>query len=738
MNLTSALLSHYRRHPWQLLALLLILIVATALWSGVWQLSQQARASFTSNDAALQERFSVVREDASPVTVKDFVTLRRLGFCVSPQLTVERPAPKGRVIGIDALSLRCFSDVPQESPSGNSGAFVDIGEAEKLAAGQWPTRLTLFAPREYSDLPSAYRIASLFSGVGAGQLADSFLLNLDALCALVLLISALLVRSVFLLGLAQREASLALLNRFGVTPGRLQFHLIIELAVLSAIGGGLGLVFGQVLANGFGQGFDQALSGLFGVRLYAQQTTWWTWLAPLLVLILVMIWAVADRVLFAKLKTNYRLLVLVASAVLVIGVGSSLLSASLAWQFVAIGLTLAGFGWLTVLLLPWLLNQLAKTCTQPLTGWSWRELAVMIRQLSLPLMALQFAAATVIAVHALVGTFENTFYDWLDQRLQGDVYLQAPPDLDLTSANATLTSLDSVKASHGVLRGEAQTSYGSVEITAVDPASPLLQPWTFLASTQETPGDVWRAVAAGEILINEQLARREQLTVGEQLTFDIGQSRQSPYTGTIAGIYADYGRPASEVLISQQLWPPEAPYSSLSFSIRLASGGIQAFQQQIEQAWRSPGLTIRDNSEIRTLAVTIFDQTFALTRAISALTLALAGFALLLMALTMFGARKQYYQKLQLWGMQKRHVKLWLMRHSTLLTGTVGVTALPLGSFLTWVLVARINPLAFGWTLPMAMFPVFWLVILGLCLTIGLILASLLAPQIALKAGRRG
>lgn len=735
MNLTSALLSHYRRHPWQLLALLLILMVATALWSSVWQLSQQARDSFTSNEAALEERFTVIRTDGNPLTVKDFVNLRRLGFCVSPQLTVERPAPEGRVIGIDALALRCFGDISRQDRSGQSSAFVDIGEAEKVAGDQWPTRLTLFASRAYTNLPSAYRIATVSSGVAAGQLADSFLLNLDALCALVLLISALLVRSVFLLGLAQREPSLALLHRFGVTPGRLQFHLVIELAMLSALGGSMGLVLGQVLASGFGKGFDQALSGLYGVRLYARETSWLAWLAPLLVLMLVMIWAVADRVLFSTLRTNHRLLTAVASALLIIGVGSTLLSESLVLQFLAIGLTLAGFGWLTALMLPQLLDKLAETRAKPLTGWSWRELAVMVRQLALPLVALQFAAATIIAVHALVATFENTFYEWLDQRLQGDVFLQAPPNLDLATANAALASLDSVRSSHGVIRGEAQTPYGPMEVMAVNPASPLLQAWTFLASTKQAPTDVWRAIDAGAVLVNEQLARREQLTVGDQLTFAFDGNPQSH---TIAGIYADYGRPTGEILISHQLWPQETSYSSLSFSVALASGSLQTFQQQIEQGWNSPGLTIRDNAEIRALAVAIFDQTFALTRALSALTLALAGFALLLMALTMFGARKHYYQKLQLWGMPERRVKRWLLRHSTLLTVTVGTTALPLGVFLTWVLVARINPLAFGWSLPMAVFPVFWVFILGLCLAIGLLLARLLAPQIALKAGRRG
>ena len=42
----AVLLSHWRRHPMQLATLLIGLISATALWSGVQALNQQARLSY--------------------------------------------------------------------------------------------------------------------------------------------------------------------------------------------------------------------------------------------------------------------------------------------------------------------------------------------------------------------------------------------------------------------------------------------------------------------------------------------------------------------------------------------------------------------------------------------------------------------------------------------------------------------------------------------------------------------
>ncbi|MFC6683176.1 hypothetical protein ACFQGA_00845 [Marinobacter koreensis] len=53
---------------------------------------------------------------------------------------------------------------------------------------------------------------------------------------------------------------------------------------------------------------------------------------------------------------------------------------------------------------------------------------------------------------------------------------------------------------------------------------------------------------------------------------------------------------------------------------------------------------------------------------------------------------------------------------------------------MTWVLVHRINPQAFGWSLPMAVYPGFWLELLALSTVIGLGIAALMGRQ--LRPGR--
>ena len=84
----AVLLSHWRRHPMQLATLLIGLISATALWSGVQALNQQAR-ELRSRRRDLRRRADAdagraQRRDASRSRL--FVELRRAGWPVSPVL----------------------------------------------------------------------------------------------------------------------------------------------------------------------------------------------------------------------------------------------------------------------------------------------------------------------------------------------------------------------------------------------------------------------------------------------------------------------------------------------------------------------------------------------------------------------------------------------------------------------------------------------------------------------------
>src|SRR5437879_2874717 len=89
----AVLLSHWRRHPMQLATLLIGLISATALWSGVQALNQQARDSYDRAAAIFggARTATLASRDSATFPQQLFVDLRRAGWPVSPVLEGRTP-----------------------------------------------------------------------------------------------------------------------------------------------------------------------------------------------------------------------------------------------------------------------------------------------------------------------------------------------------------------------------------------------------------------------------------------------------------------------------------------------------------------------------------------------------------------------------------------------------------------------------------------------------------------------
>jgi putative ABC transport system permease protein len=139
----AVLLSHWRRHPMQLATLLIGLISATALWSGVQALNAQARLSYDRAAATFggaRTAMLVGRTTTFPQQL--FVDLRRAGWPVSPVLEgrIQIGGRSFRLLGIEPITL------PVEV-----GNAPTIGRAN-LRSFMTPPGETLVAPEMLSDL----------------------------------------------------------------------------------------------------------------------------------------------------------------------------------------------------------------------------------------------------------------------------------------------------------------------------------------------------------------------------------------------------------------------------------------------------------------------------------------------------------------------------------------------------------------------------------------------------------
>src|SRR5256885_561554 len=332
----AVLLSHWRRHPTQLATLLIGLISATALWSGVQALNQQARNSYDRAAATFggTRTAMLVGNNTATFPQKLFVDLRRAGWPVSPALEgriqiggrslrllgiepVTLPVEVGNAPAIGRANLQSFVTPPGEmlvaaetlsdlklsegtTPLANDGTTlpplrvqpqlvpgvvaVDIGIAQRLL--KMPDRLsrllvgkakTRRAPLE-SIAGDKLRFVEPDTATDLERLADSFHLNLTAFGLLSFFVGLFIVNSAIGLAFEQRLAMLRTLRACGVSARMLNSVLVTELVSLALVAGLLGLVCGYFIAAALLPDVAASLRGLYGAQIPGHLTLkpqWW-------------------------------------------------------------------------------------------------------------------------------------------------------------------------------------------------------------------------------------------------------------------------------------------------------------------------------------------------------------------------------------------------------------------------------------------------------------------------------
>ena len=214
--------------------------------------------------------------------------------------------------------------------------------------------------------------------------------------------------------------------------------------------------------------------------------------------------------------------------------------------------------------------------------------------------------------------------------------------------------------------------------------------------------DVWDRVAAGDgALLNEQTARAADIWPGEPLR--IGQPDY-----VIAGVYSDYGNPAAQALITVQRFLIEFPQADrLNYGVRIAPDAVPALQEDL----RALGLDATqkvDQAALKTISLSVFERTFAVTGALNILTLGVAGFAILTALLTLAAMRLPQLAPVWALGLTRAQLGRLEVLRALVLAGLTALLAIPAGLALAWSLLAVINVEAFGWRIPMTLFPKDW------------------------------
>lgn len=755
-----ALMSHWRRHPVQLAMLLAGLALATALWSGVQALNTEARASYARAGALLGDtELARLEAPSGMIDQGDFIALRRAGWQVSPVVEgrVDLGAARVTLIGIDPLTaaggiaaadltLRDLGAFLRPPGQGHAAAetiraigpsaialiesdrvpvgqvLVDIGLAQDLLGMPGQISRLSILPAQSAGLPPLAQIVPHLRRIDPDQdtdltaLTDSFHLNLTAFGLLAFAVGLFIVHAAVGLAFEQRRTIFRTLRALGVPLNRLIALLAVEMLLFGLAAGMIGLVLGYLVAGALLPDVAATLRGLYGAPVAGTLAFRWQWAAAGLAMALagVLVAGAQSLIQLARLpvlaparprawaRASGRALRVQAGVALVLG----LLALGLA---VAGQGLLAGFGLLAALLLSAALAVPVALAAALAVGerlahgviaqWFWADARQNLPRLSLALMALMLALAANVGVGTMVASFRTTFVGWLDQRLVAELYVTARTDTEAEALRAHLAPR--VAAILPVWHVEATVAGLPARIYATADHASYRDHWPLIAAAP----DAWDLLARAEgVMINEQLARAARLWPGAMVDLP-GVGRLA-----VAGVYSDYGNPRAQVMLGADRFVQAYPHAPrLAHAVRMDPDAVPAMIGDLQDHLGLPRTMITDQAQAKALSLQVFERTFVVTGALNLLTLTVAALALFASLVTLSGMRIAQLAPLWALGMTRRQLAALDLARAMVLAALTAVLALPVGLVLAQVLLAVINVQAFGWRLPLHLFPADWL-----------------------------
>jgi putative ABC transport system permease protein len=578
------------------------------------------------------------------------------------------------------------------------------------------------------------------------SLSRAYRVNLTMLALVALFTGTFLVYSTQSLSVTRRLQSFALLRTLGLQRGGIVALVTIEGALAGLIGATLGLLLGYGLAAGALNILGGDLgSGIFGD---APPALIFTPLAGAGFFALGVLAAVGGSLIPAlqgaraapavalknagdSFDPRDRLAGRLPITLLIAGVGAGFLP--------AIG-RLPLFGYLSVALLlaagitamPWLARMLLAPIARSYRRSVPIDLAIQHLHgapgaAATALCGIVASTALMIAMAVMVTSFRGAVDEWLGDILSGDLYVRSEPGwggFD-QAAQARLAAIPGVKT----------ILFNRQVPIILDPSEPAISliarpVGTGDAALQLLGKAVMPPPGTTPVWLSEPAARILGRKPGDTIRLPIGTNTRF----AVAGVWRDYSRQQGAMVIDTK------DYSRLTGDtarddalVLLKPGADMAVVQRAIRATAPPPLqsrlTMAEPVALRTLALSIFDRSFAITYLLEAIAIIVGLAGVATTASAQASARTREFGMLRHIGVSRRQIITMLGVEGALLGVIGGLVGVTLGTGISQVLIHVINPQSFNWTMTTR---------LPLPLMLSVITALIVASAItAMLAGRR-
>jgi len=605
--------------------------------------------------------------------------------------------------------------------------LVDIGAALSLSGLDRLSYLAVgtITPREHArlaaSLPDHLELIENQQHIDLQQLTASLHSHLTAMSLLSFAVGLFIVFNAVRFSLWYRRATLLDLRLMGCDLRHLVGAILLETLLWSLLGTALGFALGVVLAHVLLPGLGSSLQSLYDATVEADLgLSPWTllqaWGISLAGLIWALAWPLYRQLQRASFEAGSSEIMLSDEAIarrrLALG---ALLLALFAWiayaqietatqGFVVLGMILFAAAWILPILLAWALRLLGRLLPGRflLTRWMVSDGWSQLPALRSAMMALLLALTANLGVGSLVDSFRGAFVGWLEIRQSADIYLRAP-NLSYQQLQVSPDNADWLAASHHRIGVSTRWRDRPSLIRGVDTGAPdsrnlPLSKWqgdgaaAALKSWREEPG---------KILVNEQVHFLAGVEVGEIVALPADRGLQEYQ---VVGVFYDYGNPYFQFYLPDHVvasnWDH---YYSRGIALWLQqdnSAAMQRAEASMKALGAQPGDWI-SQAQIRNLSVGIFDRTFAITAAMSLLTMIVAAIALQASLLAILQERLPQFAQWRALGLRQLEQLLLVATPLFIFCAIAWLLSIPLGALLSWILIHKLNIISFGWSMPL-------------------------------------
>lgn len=615
--------------------------------------------------------------------------------------------------------------------------LADLATAQDLAGlGEGLTRLDLILEPGAAGpalLPGERLQRPARRGERADGMTDAFRTNLLCLGFLAVLVGAFLAFNMAQFAVTRRRALLGRLRCLGCPARQLQRAVLLEATLLGLLGSALGVALGRLLATQLVGDVAKTVSTLYGrIDDPVPELDALTAVAALIVGVVSTVaacWSparsaartppvlVAGGVVREPLPSAWLapLLLLVSGLALLVTDSAVVLPSA-----AVLGVLLA-----SATAMPRLLGLVVRRAPRRLVAsLAAGRIERSLGRTGAAAGALAMPLAMTVALLVMVGSFRAEVMGWAGAVLGGDLYI-APLGQELAASSLRLSPefLDELARHPGVeevdtLRlveqpdGEGTLLIGGSELTAVRRRGTMR-----ILEGGPLP-EVLAALDAGGALISEPLARQRGLGPGDTLELPgLDGPRQLP----IIAVFQDFSFDRGYALLEASTHVELLGETGVRNAAALLAPGVDATQVRDELMGAHDRILARTVGTLREDILSAFNDTFAITYVMQAISTSLALVGILTALLCLHLERRHELGVLRALGAPSRLVGGLLLGEASVLMLVAGLVALPVGLALAWILVAVVNTRSFGWSFPMVVRPGELAGLLGLALAAGLI-----------------